>query len=342
MVTQCRSCFKQYDEVFEVCPHCGYYNGLQVDEINQLPIGTMLNNRYVIGQVLGFGGFGITYKVWDTKLDAVCAIKEYYPSGFVNRNPRTNEIIVFSGKRSAEFEFGLSRFIEEAVNLAKFSEHDNIVHAFEYFEENKTAYIVMEFLDGVPLNRYLQENKISCNESVDIALKVCAALKCVHSNGIVHRDISPDNIFMCKDGRVKIIDFGAARFSAEDEKQRTIILKPGFAPPEQYESVSSQGPWTDIYALGATLYYLLTGVKPEESTNRKIEDNLQPPHELNENIPEYISNSVMKAMAVDRHLRFNSDDEFDKALNNKRKVVPLKDEVKEEKQKDLPVSLQEF
>ena len=331
MEKRCVSCFGLYDSEYEMCPYCGYYEGDTPDEINQLPIGTILNNRYIVGRVLGFGGFGITYKVWDKKLSTVCAVKEFFPSSFVNRNPNTNEIIIFSEKRKAEFDFGLSRFLDEAQNMAKFNTHENIVNVYEYFEENKTAYIVMEFLDGESLNICMQNEHISIDQSIDIVLKICSALKDIHKVGIVHRDISPDNIFICKDGKVKLIDFGAARFSSSEEKQRTIILKPGFAPPEQYESVSVQGAWTDIYALGATLYYLLTGVKPEESTNRRIKDEIAPPHVLNPEISENVSNAVMKAMALDRHLRFASVEDFEQAINNKKKVIPLKLEVKKRK-----------
>ena len=324
MIIRCKSCFYQYDSEFGVCPCCGYYDGSDVEMMNQLPIGTIIANRYVIGGVLGFGGFGITYKVWDTETSDVLAIKEFFPSGFVNRNPSTNEVIVFSGKRKAEYEYGLSRFYEEAQHLTKFKTNENIVNAYGYFEENNTAYVVMEYLDGMSLNVYLKEQKLTVEESVRIVLSVCDALSAIHTEKILHRDISPDNIFLCKDGRVKLIDFGAARLSSVEDQKRTIILKPGFAPPEQYESVSTQGPWTDIYALGATMYYLVTGEKPDESTNRKIKDALLPPSELNKDIPEYISNSIMKAMALDRHLRFSSCEDFAKALRQEKKVVPVK------------------
>jgi len=331
MSKQCKSCFSTYDDSFDMCPHCGYYEGATVEMINQLPIGYVLADRYVLGKVLGFGGFGITYIAWDMQLESVVAIKEFFPSSFVNRNPTTHEVIVFGGKRRVEYDAGIARFLDEAKNMAKFSSNDNIVNAYEFFKENNTAYIVMEYLEGEALNTYLRTHSFSVEESVDVAIHLCSALQDIHDEGILHRDVSPDNIFMCKDGRVKVIDFGAARLSSEEEKLRTIILKPGFAPPEQYESISMQGPWTDIYALGATLYYLVTGVKPEESTNRKINDKVVPPHELNPEVPENTSNAIMKAMAVNRHMRFSSCEEFKKALKNEKTVVPLKKEEKRRK-----------
>jgi len=297
--------------------------GSPAKELYHLYPGMILNDRYVVGRVLGFGGFGITYKVWDRRLNAVLAIKEYYPSGLVNRVPETKNVILFAGNRSKEYNHGLTRFLDEARNMAKFNSHKSIINVFEYFEENNTAYIVMEYLDGLSLSDYLKGNRLDMDGSISVILQVCTALKDIHAAGIVHRDVSPDNIFLCTNGAIKLIDFGAARFYADEEKQLTIILKPGFAPPEQYERVNIQGPWTDIYALGATLYQMVTGVKPEESTNRKISDTLAPPAQLDNKIPEYVSNTIMKAMAIDKHLRFISVADFEKALNQQKKVLPI-------------------
>lgn len=329
MLVRCKGCFEMYDDQFGLCPYCGYVDGNPPSEVFQLYVGTVLSGRYVIGNVLGFGGFGITYKAWDTKLETVVAIKEYYPSGLVNRAPGTTNVMILMGRRKQEFQYGLTRFLDEAKNMCKFNTHKNIVNTFEYFEENNTAYIVMEFLDGCTLSQYMHErnDKLSVDESLQIVESICSALNDIHKVGIIHRDVSPDNIYICKDDTVKLIDFGAARFSAaEDEKKYSIILKPGFAPPEQYEQISVQGPWTDIYALGATLYYMVTGQKPEESTNRRISDKLKEPAEINPQIPKYISLSIMKAMALDRHMRFASVEDFQKAINQEKKVIPLKKE----------------
>ncbi len=338
MKVKCGGCFKEYDDEFGICPECGHYEGKPAKEPYQLYPGIMLANRYIIGNVLGFGGFGVTYKAWDKKLDSVVCIKEYYPSGIVNRNPGTSNLILFSGVKKKEFEYGLVRFIDEARNMTKFNAHKNIVNVYEYFEENNTAYIVMEFLDGCTLSEYMDNNpdgKIPLDRSIDIIKHVGNALKDIHEAGIIHRDVSPDNVFMCKDGTIKLIDFGAARFSAEEAKNFTIILKPGFAPPEQYEQISDQGPKTDIYALGATLYYMVTGVKPDESTNRKIKDIVEEPNALTPEIPQYVNDTIMKAMAIEPHLRFESVDEFEKSLNAEIKVTSLKKEKRTKKTKRL-------
>jgi hypothetical protein len=320
---RCKNCFEEYDECYEVCPSCGYIEGSAAEEIFYLYPGTLLGGRYVIGKVLGFGGFGITYKAWDRKLDSVVAVKEYYPSGIANRAPGTKDVIIFAQNRVREYNHGLTRFLDEARNMAKFGAHSNIVNIYEYFEENSTAYLVMEFLDGVTLGDFMKNNALGVNTCVEIALRVADALKAVHGQGVLHRDVSPDNIFLCVNGAVKLIDFGAARFAAGEDRLLTIILKPGFAPPEQYERVNVQGPWTDIYALGATLYYMVTGVKPEESTNRRIQDDLPPPHVVNPGVPVNVSNAIMKAMAVDRHMRFESVEALEKGLIGVKKVIPL-------------------
>lgn len=322
MDIRCKNCFKVHDNEYARCPYCGYSEGEPPKELYHLYPGTELLGRYVIGEVLGFGGFGITYKAWDKKFETILAIKEYYPSGIVNRNPGESEVILFTGKKKDIFDNGLVRFLDEAKNMAKFSQNNNIVNVFEYFEDNNTGYIVMEFLEGISLNSYLlkQTQKLPLDEIMNITMSVCSALKELHAIGIIHRDVSPDNIFMCSNGKIKLIDFGAARFSLNEEKKMTIILKPGFAPPEQYEKINKQGPWTDIYALGATVYLLLTGTKPDESTNRKVQDNVVPPSKLDPIIPEYISNTVMKSIALDKKNRFNTIDKFEKALLRKSKV----------------------
>ena len=334
---RCTSCFEEYDETLEACPHCGYVKGTPPEELSQLFPGTELAGRYIVGKAVGFGGFGITYKAWDKKLDVVVAVKEYYPSGIVNRTPGTKEVVIYAKKRQKEYDYGKERFLDEARNMAKFSSEPNIINVFEYFEENNTAYIAMEFLNGISLSTYLHTNeeKIDSDQGLDIARSIGSALCKIHEKGIIHRDVSPDNIFLCFGGGIKLIDFGAARFSQDESKLMTIILKPGFAPPEQYEKINEQGPWTDVYALGATLYYVLTGVKPEESTNRKINDTLPYPHTLEPSIPENLSNCIMKAMAIDLKLRFPNVEEFLKALESEKPIVTVEKEKKGKKTKRL-------
>lgn len=336
-MTRCNNCFFEYDNKDNKCPECGYVSGDAAKEPFHLYPGTELAERYIIGEAVGFGGFGITYKAWDKKLSHLVAVKEYYPGGVVNRTPGTQEVIIYAQKRKKEYDFGKERFLEEARNMAKFNSESNIVNVFEYFEANNTAYIVMEFLNGISLSAYLHTNeeKIDIDTGIEIAENIGNALIRIHEKGIIHRDVSPDNIFLCLGGGMKLIDFGAARFSQEENKLMTIVLKPGFAPPEQYEKVNHQGPWTDVYALGATLYYAITGVKPDESTNRKINDTLLYPHEVNTSVPENLSNAIMKAMAVEVHMRYQNVEEFLNAIHSSKKVLSVKEEKKIKKRRRI-------
>lgn len=301
-------------------------------ELYQLREGEMLYGRYVIGDILGFGGFGITYSAWDTTLEKKVAVKEYYPSNLVNRVPGQKQVEIYSKKQQNEFAKGLSRFLGEARNMAKFSNEKNIVSISNYFEENGTAYLVMEYLDGVSLKEYtlLHGEKLPYKQVIEFTKCIINALKVLHSKNVLHRDISPDNIFICKNGSVKLIDFGAARFKSETDEAKTmsIVLKPGFAPPEQYRSKGKQGPWTDIYALGATMYRTVTGVVPDESVNRDVKDELKEPKEYVPEIPDYFNKILMKCLALDINFRFQNVEELEKKLDHKIIVRSVEAEIR--------------
>ena len=336
---RCLNCMEIFDEVYGVCPHCGFIPGSPPKEAYHLFPGTVLRGRYIVGTTVGFGGFGITYRAWDKTLDKMVAIKEFYPNGLVNRVPGEKTVIIYSGNRANEFENGKIRFLAEARNMAMFNTHPNIVNVYEFFEENNTAYIAMEFLKGMSFKQYIaaQGGKIGWQTAVSVVLSVLDGLKEIHRAKIIHRDVSPDNIFLVptddgKDYRIKLIDFGAARFaSGEEEKTLSIILKPGYAPPEQYRSKSRQGPWTDLYAVGAVLYRAITGIMPEESVNRMVEDHLKPPIEIVPEVPQYLSDSIMRAMALNQELRFQNVDQFREAIQNKAKVRSVSGELKRRK-----------
>ncbi len=337
---RCLNCMKTFNEQFGVCPHCGFQPGTPPKEAYHLHPGTELNGHYIIGTTVGFGGFGITYRAWDRVLEKMVAIKEFYPNGIVNRVPGEKEVIIYSGNRADEFLNGKIRFLAEARNMARFNTHPNIVNVYEFFEENNTAYIAMEFLEGMSYKQYIAQHngRVDCQTAINVVLSVTDALREIHKVKIIHRDISPDNIFMvpvdqqATNYKVKLIDFGAARFSSgEEEKTLSIILKPGYAPPEQYRSRSKQGPWTDIYAVGAVLYRSVTGRMPEESVNRVVEDHLPPPNALVPEIPQYLSDTIMRAMALSQELRFQNVDQFQAALRNETKVRDVAAELKRRK-----------
>ena len=329
-MNRCYQCLQEYDDRYNICPYCGEERNLKPKEMYFLAPGTLLADRYEIGVSIGNGGFGITYKAWDHTLAKVVAVKEYYPAGMVNRVPGEKDMIIYSGNRGKECNNGKLRFLEEARNMARFNTHPNIINVYDFFEENNTAYIIMEFLPGVNYWEYIKQQggRVPLDKAVEITQAVLSALSEVHKSGILHRDISPDNIFICHDGRIKLIDFGAARFSSKEDKTRSVILKPGFAPPEQYQERSRQGPWTDIYAVAATLYRAITGNKPEESSNRTEEDLLAEPKKFCPELADNLNNAIMRAMALRYELRFQSAEEFQKALEGEVQIRNVRKELR--------------
>lgn len=279
-----------------------------------LQIGTILHDRYEIKDILGAGGFGITYKAWDNTLQTEVCIKEYYPVGIANRTVTASQVSVYTNADEASYKRGMQRFLREARGLAKLGSVKNIVNVHDYFEENNTAYMVMEYLKGKTLKCFVRENggKVDEDVAIHVACSVLEALQHVHAVGIIHRDISPDNIYICDNMEVKLIDFGALKQEiAEVNKSTSIILKYGFAPPEQYTSNSrEQGAWTDIYAVGATVYYILTGLIPQDSVMRMMEDVLVPLEEIIPSISKNFSDAIMKAMSLNIRDRFASAEDF--------------------------------
>lgn len=316
MKKRCLGCMKEYDEEVTICPHCGYAEGTPPKEAYHISPGEVLVNRYQVGRVLGSGGFGITYIGYDNLLEQVVAIKEYLPTEFATRMPSQSQVTVYGGEPEEQFRAGLKKTLDETQRLAQFQNEPDIIHVYDFFEENNTAYIVMEYLDGETLkDRLKQVGKMTVEEALPIILSVLSALKKVHAVGIIHRDIAPDNIYLLKDGSVKLIDFGASRQATTTHtKSLTVIVKFGYAPLEQYQSGGNQGPWTDIYALAATFYKMITGIRPNESTERRLDDQLKEPSKLGVVINKNTENALMNALNVKIDDRIKSALEFEEAL----------------------------
>jgi len=240
---------------------------------NALPMQSMLQ-EYRVEQVLGAGGFGITYRARDTNLDKDVAIKEYLPGELAMRAPDGN-VVAQGTTHEAGYKWGLDRFLLEARTLAKFS-HPNIVRVLRYFESNATAYMVMDYEQGDPLKTALQLDPQPPEEKLKALLApLLDGLAAVHATGFLHRDIKPDNIFIRADGRPVLIDFGAARQAMGGEtKSLTSILTPGYAPLEQYSGEGKQGPWTDLYAMGGVLYRAVADKNPPDAVSRIRGDTL--------------------------------------------------------------------
>lgn len=297
----CPGCLRDAEFENGVCAKCGFdMNGYTVMPHHLVP-GTLVKQRYKIGRVLGEGGFGITYIGIDTVLNLKVAIKEFYMSGYVNRNHDASpNVFATLGTHRDTFEKNREKFLNEARVLAQFYGEAGIVGVRDFCEENGTAYIIMDFLNGVDLKTYLeQKSRLAPEDAVKLLMPVMTSLQHVHAEGIIHRDISPDNIMVMEDGSTKLLDFGAAReISQTDIKSLSVILKPGYAPEEQYRSKGRQGPWTDVYALAATLYKCIVGATPDDAMERMYRDRLPSPAAADAACPIAISNVIIKGLAV--------------------------------------------
>lgn len=274
---------------------------------------TILRNRYVICSVIGEGGFGITYKGKDNQWNNVIAIKEYYPKDYVQRNTSVSaDLSIISGEKKMIYEQGKKRFLKEAAIMTKFVGEPGLVTVKDCFEENNTAYIIMEYLEGITLKEYIKQAGKMPSEKVFTAMKpLMQSLSLIHQNGLIHRDISPDNIMLVADGSFKLLDFGAAKdYSMAGKESMTVVLKRGYAPEEQYYSHGLQGPWTDIYALCATIYTCITGLVPDESIQREIKDEMRWPSALGIEIYPIYEQALRKGMNVLPKNRFQSMEEF--------------------------------
>ena len=312
-----------------ICPYCGYDESAPEEVSDRLKPGSLLRGRFIVGNALGRGGFGITYIAWDNSLQRKVAIKEYLPRGMAAREPG-GTTVSYDADTKEIFLHGVEKTLEESRKLAGFSHLESVVTVYDCFKENGTAYIVMELLRGENVKERLKrEGAIPFGETLGIITPVLRTLSTVHKAGIIHRDISPDNIFICKDGKIKLLDFGSARTADSDpEKSRSIVLKHGYAPKEQYSSRGRQGPLTDIYEVCATVYKMLTGVTPVDSLERMDgEDELRDISELAQ-LPQTAAAAVMKGMALNAADRFQSADELLDELT-KEMTEPAGDEATE-------------
>nr|WP_288730968.1 DUF6273 domain-containing protein [uncultured Anaerobutyricum sp.] len=283
------------------------------ENLHCLRKGTRLIGRYTIEKVLGQGGFGITYLGIDELHEKKVAIKEFFPQGIVTRNIEYEDAVTvtFVGEKD-NYNKGKEKFLKEARIMARFSKDEGIVKAQDFFEINNTAYIVMEYLEGITLKQYLRENeRIEPEELLELFVPLIESLDEIHSQGLIHRDISPDNIMVLLGGKIKLMDFGAARdYTDFGEKSLSLILKPGYAPPEQYQTHGIQGPWTDIYALCATMYKCLTGENPPDAIERVMDDNLKEISEFGIPVSKQMEETIIKGMSISARNRYQNIEEF--------------------------------
>jgi len=307
--------YKKNGDKVTVCPHCGYVKDSPPKETYHLTPGSILQGKYIVGKAIGYGGFGVTYIGYDAQLERKVAIKEYLPTNFSTRMAGQTNLSIYVGQDGEQFQMGLKSFVEEAKRLSKFNPLPGTVDIYDSFLENKTGYIVMEYLEGRTVKEEMAANGVFEYAAAKlIILKILDTLKEVHKEGIVHRDIAPDNIFL-SEGSVRLIDFGASRYAAPlQQKSLSVILKPGYTPTEQYQRHGDQGPWSDVYALAATFYKMITGVTPEESMERMAKDNLKEPSKLGVKLPQSDENAIMNALLVKASDRTQTAEAFKRQL----------------------------
>ena len=324
----CFNCFASF-EGGGVCPLCGFD---LAENMQDYPValwaGALLEGRYLVGRVLGQGGFGITYLALDMQLDAKVAIKEFMPSDIATRIKGTT-VSVFSGDKSQDFDYGSERFLDEARTLAKFIGNPNIAGVSNYFSENGTSYFVMDYVEGISFKSYIASRggNVSVEDTLNVMIPVLRALTAVHREGFVHRDVTPDNIYITHDGIVKLLDFGSARYSIGDKsKSLDVVLKVGYAPKEQYIRRGKQGAYTDVYSCAACFYAAITGFLPPESLERLERDEIAPISAGGIEIAPYLEYAIMKGLAVQAEDRFQTAEEFLRAIEERQlpKETPKK------------------
>ena len=338
------------------CSTCGRDPAAYVPSSHHLSPGTLLRDRYLLGCVLGEGGYGITYIGYDSLLQNRVAVKEYFPVELCTRDTiGGNSVNILSGIPAKNYARGMHKYLTEARLLAKMEKQRVIVNVRDYFEDNRTAYIVMEYIEGITFTELVHNygGRIPEQELFPIVEPLFGALCSLHQYGLIHRDMCPDNLMLEKNadssdyriqcssicgisassslnekgecagrqtagctgeqkkdkpiqGRIRLLDFGSARSSDSLKDTLTITLRHGFAPIEQYQQGGGQGPWTDVYALCATLYFCLTGITPVVATNRIIEDALVPPSQLGVEISPARENALMRGLRVQPHRRCRS------------------------------------
>lgn len=314
----CPGCMAVLDEPDLPCPLCGFDKTTYAPSPRSLRPFTILSGKYLVGKVIGEGGFGITYIGFNLDTELPVAIKEYFPSELATRDITAgNALSIFAGESQQLYKEGLEKYLREARNLTMFSDLPGIVTVKDFFYENETAYIIMEYINGITLKQHLIKvgGRMSQSEVTKMMKPVLESMIKIHETGMIHRDISPDNIMITKNNQIKLTDFGAARVcNGEDNKSITVVLKRGYAPEEQYRVKGVQGPWTDVYALCATMYKMITGITPQEALERIIEDNVEPLSKFDKDIWPEIDYAIMKGLSLRAQDRFQNVGELVDAL----------------------------
>lgn len=314
----CMGCMNHMEEQVTKCPYCGFDETTLRQESYYLDPGTVVGGRYIVGRVIRYGGHTVSYLGMDAAANRKVMVKEYLPSDFSTRSEGEQSVTIYSGDAREQFEQGLTNFLNEANRIQHLSEVEGIAQIYDCVAENDTGYVISEYVEGSTLREVLDTGRnYSVEEASQFISQILMGLSQVHPLDIVHCDISPESIMVAHDGSIKLLDFGATRYvTTANSKSLAIILKQGYAPEEQYRSQGVRGPWTDVYAVGAVMYRMITGVTPQESVERALVDELKEPSRLGIKIPENVENALMNSLNVYQQDRTPSAQDFLKELHS--------------------------
>lgn len=335
----CPGCMQHLKDSNTTCPHCGYpEKHLTVKD--SLPVFSILAGKYLLGAPLGKGGFGITYIAMHLPDEKIVAIKEFFPANLAVRDTDNETVVPADDTKAVYYRTGMKSFSEEGRILYLLSDIEHVVHVAEQIQANNTTYLVMEYVPGISLKKYMkqQQKLFSEQETLTLMQPILIAMQAMHQKGILHRDISPENLMLSPDNTLTLIDFGAARtFSRSDDDNLTVILKRGYAPEEQYHSNSRQGPWTDLYAVCAVMYQMLTGILPQEASARAEEDHLTPISRV-----EGLSLSPSTCAALEKGLQMDPMERYPDIGALMKVLYPAKKEAAREITDNSPKETQEM
>lgn len=315
----CMGCMMEMEEHLQVCPHCGYDERNAVQESYYLTPGTVIGGKYIVGKALKYGGYTVKYIGLDAEHDRRVMIGEYLPSDFSTRSQGESMVTIYSGDALDQFQQGLVTFLNEGNRIQQLGDMPGIARVYDCVAENDTGYVISEYLEGRTLKEVLDAGKVfQPKEAASLICSILKGLSRLHPQDIIHCDIAPETIMLTTDRKVKLLDFGATRYvTTANSKSLAIILKQGYAPEEQYRSQGQRGPWTDVYALGAVMYRMITGKVPTESVERALEDDLQEPSKLGIAMHPSMENALMNALNVYQKDRTPSAEAFYRELTSK-------------------------
>lgn len=318
----CMGCMKNIEDHITQCPYCGYDESVLRQESYYLDPGTIIGGKYIVGRVIKYGGYTISYLGMDAEKNRKVMIKEYLPSDFSTRSDGEKEVTIYSGDAAEQYEQGLTAFLNEANRIQQLDHVAVIEKIYDCVAENDTGYVISEYVEGQTMNEVLDRGKVfSPAEAKDVISQILIGLNQVHPLNIIHCNISPETIMFTNDGGIKLLDFGATRYvTTANSKSLAILLKQGYAPEEQYRSRGERGPWTDVYALAAVMYRMITGNVPVESVDRALQDELKEPSRLGIEIPQNMENALMNALNIYQKDRTPSADAFLRELSSSQVV----------------------